>query len=651
MGRPYQSELAALPKTIAWAMAFDVRRFTEMIGRTLGRPLVAAGSGGSLSAAKLASNFHQISGSALATSATPLELLAIERPHVDASFLLLSAGGSNSDILSAFEHLVITEPREVLAVTAKVGSPLAALARRFPATHCVELNLPSGKDGFLATNSLAAFAVVLARAYYSAVEARGFAPPWLVRLTAAKNWAAYLESLAEQSAALWARENLVVLYPPEAEAGAIDIESKFTEAALGNVQIADYRHFAHGRHHWLAKRGQLSAVLGFVTPRFRQLARRTLGCLPKHIPLMLVELPKDPFESALSSVLAAIVLAGCAGKSRGIDPGRPGVPGFGRKIYHLRWSSPRNKWTRNASIEDTAVERKLVAVSVGGRGRREHEGEWRKACTQFCARLERLSLKAAVFDFDGTLVFTDDRFDPLLSETTSHLIRLLRAGVVVGVASGRGKSLRQALQDALPRKLWERVILGYYNGAQIGSLSDNALPKLLPSHAKLVQIQGHLAGAPARAMWTRLEARHNQLSVSPRHGVRVEELWKIIMETIVGSGLGGLKVVRSGHSVDILTGDVSKLAVVQAVCRAADAGPEEVLRIGDRGLWPGNDYELLTQFPSLSVHEVSTAVDTCWNLAPRGHVGPQALGDYCGAMSLGKGAFSMKLKRIGKGPR
>jgi ABC-type nitrate/sulfonate/bicarbonate transport system ATPase subunit len=37
-----------------------------------------------------------------------------------------------------------------------------------------------------------------------------------------------------------------------------------TEAALTNVQAADFRHFAHGRHHWLAKRADRTAVLAYT---------------------------------------------------------------------------------------------------------------------------------------------------------------------------------------------------------------------------------------------------------------------------------------------------------------------------------------------------------------------------------------------------
>ena len=39
----------------------------------------------------------------------------------------------------------------------------------------------------------------------------------------------------------------------------------FTEAALGNLHCADWRKFAHGRHHWLANRGAQSGIVALAS--------------------------------------------------------------------------------------------------------------------------------------------------------------------------------------------------------------------------------------------------------------------------------------------------------------------------------------------------------------------------------------------------
>jgi hypothetical protein len=65
---------------------------------------------------------------------------------------------------------------------------------------------------------------------------------------------------------------------------AADIESKFSETALGAVQLADFRNFAHGRHHWLLARAHNTGVLAIVTNEDEVLAEKTLALLPDDIP-------------------------------------------------------------------------------------------------------------------------------------------------------------------------------------------------------------------------------------------------------------------------------------------------------------------------------------------------------------------------------
>ena len=62
----------------------------------------------------------------------------------------------------------------------------------------------------------------------------------------------------------------------------VTVPVAFTEAALGHVQLADYRQFAHGRHHWLAKRGDSSAVIALGTEADATIMDKTLRLLPGH---------------------------------------------------------------------------------------------------------------------------------------------------------------------------------------------------------------------------------------------------------------------------------------------------------------------------------------------------------------------------------
>ncbi len=221
-------------------------------------------------------------------------------------------------------------------MSAQKESPLAekAVACRVP---LYDFDLPAGKDGFLATNTLLATCVLLARAYTHAWSEQETLPPKLDDLLHPEvKLPDFFDALRRRSMVLWERETTLVLHGYATQSAAADLESKFTEAAIGHAQVADYRNFAHGRHHWLARHGEKSGVLAFVTPAERELARKTLGLLPKEVAVVRVDLPEGGVTGGLTAIVLAIYLAGMAGEARGIDPGRPTVPTFGRKIYHLR---------------------------------------------------------------------------------------------------------------------------------------------------------------------------------------------------------------------------------------------------------------------------------------------------------------------------
>jgi hypothetical protein len=261
MSKPYTSEMGGLADTFAWAATVDISLLRKAVRIAGLSPLVAVGSGGSLTAAHALAAIHRRATHQVTAVATPLEA-AMEPLDTSAAVWLLSAGGGNVDILAAAEALVAREPRQVAVLCGQEDSALASLCRQHPFVDLLIYPPPTGKDGFLATNSLLGFTSLIARAY-----AKEF--------SLESDWASaveVLEPLLKQqshmvaawgvvTAPLWDRSTTLVLHGPDTRIGAIDLESKFTEAALGNLQIADYRNFAHGRHHWLAKRGDISACI------------------------------------------------------------------------------------------------------------------------------------------------------------------------------------------------------------------------------------------------------------------------------------------------------------------------------------------------------------------------------------------------------
>ena len=636
MARPYVAEMARLSETFAWATEADLAPLCSAVRTASTSPLRVIGSGGSLTGAHALAGLHQHYTGHLAAVATPLEAIDGALDSTVATWLL-SAGGGNADIIAAAKAMILREPRQIGVLCGRKTSPLAALCRRHPYVDLLLYPLSAGKDGFLATNSLFGFTALLTRAYTSWF---GRGADWQDTVDHLKpllaDTAVALDTWEAATAPLWARSTTLVLHGPSTRIGAIDLESKFTEAALGHVQIADYRNFAHGRHHWLAKRSDTSAVLAFVTAADRALADGTLSLIPKDVPQARLVFDGGPCAVALASLLAALRITGWAGRAQGRDPGRPGVPEFGRKLYHLR--PPRTKRVarpaRLTRLETAAIERK--AGIVHSRVSSRHAGRWHQALGAFLTRMQNARFAGVVLDYDGTLVDTRHRFEPAGPELTSELARLAEVGIHIGVATGRGVSVRRDLQKHVPQRLWPFFLIGYYNGAQVAPLDDDNVPdgsqKVCPALRPLAEA---LRRHPDLAETVRQEDRPLQVTLEAAHTVPVSRLLAIARQVIQTTAAPGVKAICSTHSVDIVAPGVSKLNVVQRM--RSRVGHDPILVIGDRGRPPGNDHELLSEPFALGVADISADHTTCWHLGALGQRGPTVTLQYLSALEAQDG--------------
>ncbi|MFA5910598.1 MAG: hypothetical protein WC815_17595 [Vicinamibacterales bacterium] len=618
-------------------MKAEIRPLAKAIGGCLGLPLIAVGSGGSLTVAEFAAQLHRDICAVPAFADTPLN--AVERPVNPSrhAVLMTSAAGRNPDVIGSFHRIASREPRRLVVLCLSAGSPLATRAAAFPFVDFVEMVPPTARDGFLATNSLIGSAVLLLRAY---AEAAG------LKFPVPRTWRALVgETPAQVRASLMpatGQRTMIVLHGPDTRAAAVDVESKMTEAALGNVWTADFRHFAHGRHHWLAKRGSESSVIAFCSDGDRELADKTLALLPRDVSVVRQDIPYRGALAALAALSRVMYLAGAVGSTVGIDPGRPGVPVFGRRIYRLNaFPTRRSIWGEEAAIRRKTETDPLALPS-------NQQVAWRAAYRHFIEDLEAAVFRAVVLDYDGTLCSAKGRFERLSRPVASQLIRLLEADLKIGIATGRGKSVRLRLQEALPRELWKLVTVGYYNGADVFGLDDDSQPNGLNSPGEsLREIASSIRSNRMLARLTRVEFRAKQITLEPLRPQDAEQAWALV-EQVVTTSSSGASLLRSGHSMDVIALGVDKRNVVNHI-RDGIGADAAVLCIGDRGRYPGNDYQLLALPHALSVDECSPKVESGWNLAPIGHRGPEACVSYLGALSASKGRARFFAKNVRRG--
>ena len=142
----YTVELERLSEVYHAAMTVDIASLVSVVESAVEGPMATIGSGGSFSSASYAAELHRRFTGQLATPLTPLQV--IESPRLNAALLCFSASGRNRDICMAFKTAILREGGPVAALTMSTGTPLEAIANKYPIATVVSVKHPSFKDGF-----------------------------------------------------------------------------------------------------------------------------------------------------------------------------------------------------------------------------------------------------------------------------------------------------------------------------------------------------------------------------------------------------------------------------------------------------------------------------------------------------------------------
>lgn len=604
MGRSYGDELTELTATQAGVPTFVPEQIAALAAASSDIGLVVVASGGAKVVAEWSCRLQRMAFGCAAVAMTPLEYSSLPVP-VRATTWLISAGGRHPDITQAAQAAARRGDRCVVGVIGQPASPLQAFLEAELRSEIVGFQLPPGRDGFLATNSVWAMACALAKAYARWLP--GGVPlddDQCARLLA---WGA--KAATPVAAIRRDDRELVVLHDTWTSLGAQDLEARLTETALASLWISDFRNFGHGRHYWIADRGDRTVLVAMSSPSSDALAAPTLALLPPTVQTMSVQTPEDGIAAGLASLAWSIHATAQWATNTGRDPGRPGVPRFGEKLYEGGFPYPHSA---PVDADRYALLRKAPHAAVGD------SAGWHAALDAARGTLHRTPVQAVVMDYDGTLVDSPKRYQPLDESIASELRRLLDLGVVIGVATGRGDSIQRSLRTALPDpRHWPRVVVGYHNGAKVLRL-DEAAPELdgAPTHPQLRAACDVLARELDAYGLGKLRSREHQLTITPVAGQSLAHAWRVTRECLDRNGIDSIRVWLSSHSVDVLSPVCSKLHVVERAAELAGCAPEAVLRIGDRGAWPGNDWELLAAPLSVSVDECSSDPTAGWNLLP-----------------------------------
>lgn len=601
----YERELAHLNKTYLAAVTSGGAAMKPLFDCVEDRPAIFVGSGGAFAVAQLAADLHLAATGRIARAVTPLEFGAM-RMHGETAVVMFTASGKHPDAAMTVAAAKMCGYAVIGVVTLRPENELPA-GLRGDRVQIVTVPSAVAKDGFLATNSVLAMATSLIAGGRQLLQPL---PPTL----------AHLDRPVQETL----RAQCLVLHGPGHACVALDLESRLHEIGLATVQVCDYRNFAHGRHAGLARHLEETTLVAVIAPEYEGVAEQTLHELPPeaHVVRLRTQMPWP--VSALDLLAGTIQLIVPAARARHINPAKPGVALFGRKLYHLAVDPPRAP-----PIARLPVRRKMASM---GRARFDEDlcALYEQSYETWLETLQSSVIGGLVLDYDGTCCTTAGRYDLPTKPVQEELLRLLKIGFLVGFASGRGGSLHRDLRKWVPEPFWSHIRLGLYNGALEVRLSDSIDDQ--------TSCGGALAEAARRLRSSilgpslKLEERTHQLKVEPSatdawSGVPLAD---VVREVIDWEPALSLKVLASAHSVDVVLRETSKRAVLAAV---QGETPGLVLAVGDQGHVGGNDFEVLAATSaSLSVDRCSSDPTRCWNLDDAGHRGPDILLTYFRAL-------------------
>lgn len=612
------AKLDDLPATLDLVAGFNPAHIASGLSRGSAQGALAIGSGGSVVAAEYFARCRDSLGFGPTSVVTPMQAVADHHTLQPLQVWLFSASSDNPDISAAAQAAADRGCRDINIVTRNPDGTAAALVSDFGG--CVHVvPVADVKDGYLATHSLLAMTVGLFLASSMVSREPTTEPPPLeviaARLTASRA-SAERHRLVEKWTGFRATDTVIIAGDPLLRPIATLLDTSLWEASLCPVQTTDFRNLAHGRHTWFQHRADQTVLLAMTGSASRATWSAIERVLPQHVRRTSFDYGNCGRLANVLGLIDGLATIEALGEVLGIDPGKPGVGVFGRAIYDDR------------SLETLArelpprVRHKRAAIARADTSPPEHPSLAMIGAERLQA-LEEAIIGGAVFDYDGTIVSTDDRFKVPDQAIVDELVRLHRAGLKLGIATGRGGSAGEDLRKVLPSDILPSIVIGYYNGGYVRTADVDIECDPPPANPAITATSLWLNGQDDLFIEKQFKSGPVQICVD-MHRLRHPYRFALDLANCTQVRSGDVKISASGHSFDIVPSSTSKMKVLEEVRAAAGPG-RAVLCFGDSGASSGNDHALLSHSYGISVGEVCGALNGCWSLFGGTVTGPEAL--------------------------
>jgi len=633
------AKLDDVAKTIGLVTPEDILPISNALIDGASKSVIAIGSGGSAIAARyLASCRADITDSPTLVQ-TPYEFVFGDEHLHGYQVWIFSGRGENHDARSALGAAMARGCKDIHFVTSNPLSPLISdFGHTGIKTHLVQV--ADVKDGFLATHSLFAALTGLLLAIDRAVGADPFQDRKsdLISAIERKRSKLEIERVRHLYGSIVETDTLILVHEPRLAAAAEALQTSVWETGLCPIQVTDLRNLAHGRHAWVHRRAPSTVLVGMLDVRTEKLWTSFVEKFPNTLRSSATYYKGVGRLEQYIAVIDAMMIVEAIGSAVNLDPGKPVLSEHARAIYDDPWLATVGEGL------PSPVRRKIRAT-------RQHDRAFlypdisAESYEAYRHSLSAAKFSAIVLDYDGTVVTTEGRLDPPGEAIIKELKRLLDGGFGLGIASGRGGSVGERLREILPQQYHSRIVMGYYNGGYVTHLDIDIRDQPAPKSPKINECRAWLETKRPELI-SCIKDHGPQLTISIKS---LTDRLKLIEEIRLAPPIadGYLKIVQSGHSIDIVLASSSKTSVLTTLGFKLNHATLNILCVGDSGGRLGNDYDLLGQGHGVSVGDVCSRTDTCWTLFDSTILGPAALLRILTALKpLDNGLFALDLSDL-----
>ena len=291
-----------LPGILDAAQVADLSSIPSFFMSNPSEPLVGTGSGGTESASDFAALCYGARGG-VAVSVSPYTFNSYSDAALKTGkILLFSKGGHNNDIVFASKRSLDVNPGKTSALCFSSGDRNEArkLFLKAGSDKCFCTPMPNTGEGFVSSGTSFSYFAVLTRIFQPDVDLKKYKSLPEYPFTLCLN-----DDTPMTPADFAGVRSFFFLHGSWGRSVAKNLEGKFIETGIATGCICDYRNYCHGRFIHTSNHLEDSAVVMFISPREKGIARRTRAYLPAKTKLVLIETEHDAPEASLDLLIRA----------------------------------------------------------------------------------------------------------------------------------------------------------------------------------------------------------------------------------------------------------------------------------------------------------------------------------------------------------